>query len=84
MRLPSREPHPFYCADRYERPGDPLRAKVVDLQDATATAVLDTCSLVGIRLTAIPPGLSVAGQVTWITQRVDPLLTAATDEGRRV
>lgn len=67
----------YYCADHYDGIADPLRTKVdaLDLQDATATAVRDTCALIGLSLTEVPPGLSVADRVHWTAARIDQLLT---------
>jgi predicted ATPase len=67
----------FFCPDTYTQPNDPFRAKVLELQDATATAVHDACTQAGANLHDLPRGLSLDQRVDWITARVDPLLAAA-------
>ncbi len=66
----------FYCPDRYQRPGDPFRAKVTELQDSTATAVRDACALVGMPLLDVPTGLDLGQRIAWTTPRIDPLLSS--------
>jgi hypothetical protein len=64
----------FYCADNYDQPADPMRAKVTHLQDATADAVLDACTDCGVALHHIPTGLTVDERVTWVSQQVHRVL----------
>jgi hypothetical protein len=60
----------FYCADNYQQDNDPMRAKVTHLQDATAHAVLDTCTAAGVALHHIPTGLTVDERVHWVSQQL--------------
>jgi predicted ATPase len=70
----------FYCCDTYaqEQAGDPYRAKVLDLQSAADRAVRQTCAATGQRIIDIPPGMTTAERVTWVTARAAKLgVTAA-------
>jgi predicted ATPase len=67
----------FFCPDRYQQPTDAFRAKVSHLQDETATAVRDTCTLVDLPLLDVPAGLDLGQRVEWIARRVDPILGPA-------
>lgn len=64
----------FYCADSYHQDNDPMRAKVTHLQDATAHAVLDTCTAAGVALHHIPTGLTVDQRVTWVARQLQAVL----------
>lgn len=62
----------FYCCDHYSQhqPGDPYRAKVLDLQPAADRVVRATCGTVGQRVIDIPPNMTTAQRVDWIAQKV--------------
>jgi predicted ATPase len=65
----------FYCCDNYaqQQAGDPYRAKVLDLQSAADRIVRQTCATVGQRIIDIPPGMTTAERVTWVTTRAAKL-----------
>jgi predicted ATPase len=65
----------FYCCDQFSQhqAGDPYRAKVLDLQPAADRVVRSMCATVGQRVTDIPPGMTTAGRIQWITTRVSKL-----------
>ncbi len=65
----------FYCCDQFSQhqAGDPYRAKVLDLQPAAGRVVRSVCATVGQRVTDIPPGLTTAGRIQWITTRITKL-----------
>ena len=65
----------FYCCDQFSQHqhGDPYRAKVLDLQPAADRVVRSMCATVGQRITDIPPGMTTAGRIQWITARVSKL-----------
>jgi predicted ATPase len=65
----------FYCCDSFSQhqDGDPYRAKVLDLQPAADRLVRQTCATVGQRVVDIPPGMSTAERVAWITTRMAKL-----------
>jgi predicted ATPase len=65
----------FYCCDRYSQhqPGDPYRAKLLDLQPAADRVVRSTCATVGQRVIDIPPNMTTAQRVQWIAGRVTKL-----------
>ena len=69
----------FYCCDNYgqEQPGDPYRARVLDLQPAADRVVRQTCAMTGQRITDVPPGMTTAERVGWIAGRVDRLTRKA-------
>ena len=69
----------FYLPDHYQQPQDPLRSKVAHLQQATANAIRNTYADLGLDLTDVPAGMTTAARVTWIAQRVEPLLTEQSD-----
>jgi len=62
----------FYCCDQFsqQQRGDPYRARVLDLQPAADRVVRQTCAAVGQHVIDIPPGLTTAERVSWITARV--------------
>jgi predicted ATPase len=65
----------FYCPDHYaaEQGGDPFRAKVIDLQDATDRMLRDACAEAGISLIELPAGLAVDERVRRVMAAVDSL-----------
>jgi predicted ATPase len=65
----------FYCCDRYaqHQHGDPYRARVLDLQAAADRVVRSTCATAGQRVIDIPPTMTTAERVHWITTRVTRL-----------
>jgi predicted ATPase len=65
----------FYCCDQFSQhqAGDPYRAKVLDLQPAADRVVRSMCATVGQRVTDIPPGLTTAARIQWITTRITKL-----------
>jgi len=65
----------FYCCDHFDQtqPGDPYRAKVLDLQPAADRVVRATCGTVGQRVIDIPPSMTTAQRVEWIARRVTKL-----------
>jgi predicted ATPase len=65
----------FYCCDRFaqHQAGDPYRSKVLDLQPAADRVVRSTCATVGQRVIDIPPNMTTAERVRWITARVTKL-----------
>jgi predicted ATPase len=65
----------FYCVDHFgaEEGGDPFRAKVLDLQDATDQALRDACAGTGVSLIELPRGLTVAERVDQVITTVDSL-----------
>lgn len=64
----------FYCADNYHQDNDPMRARVTHLQDATAHAVLDTCTAAGVALHHIPTGLTVDERVHWVSEQLSRIV----------
>lgn len=70
----------FYCCDTYaqQQAGDPYRAKVLDLQSAAGRVVRQTCAATGQHIIDIPPGMTTAERVAWVTARAAKLgITAA-------
>jgi hypothetical protein len=65
----------FYCCDRYsqQQPGDPYRTKVLELQPAADRVIRSTCATVGQRVIDIPPNMTTAQRVAWISERVTKL-----------
>lgn len=65
----------FYCCDRFSQyqPGDPYRAKVLHLQSAADRVVRSTCATTGQKVIDIPPSMTTAERVRWITARVTKL-----------
>jgi predicted ATPase len=65
----------FYCCDSYsqDQQGDPYRARVLDLQPAADRVVRQTCAAAGQRVVDIPPGMTTAERVSWITARMAKL-----------
>ena len=65
----------FYCCDHYSQhqPGDPYRAKVLDLQPAADRVVRANCGTVGQRVIDIPPSMTTAQRVDSIARRVTKL-----------
>ena len=65
----------FYCCDRYSQhqPGDPYRAQVLDLQPAADRIVRATCATTGQYVIDVPPSMTTADRVGWITDRVTKL-----------
>jgi predicted ATPase len=62
----------FYCRDRFNQNqvGDPYRSKVLDLQADADQVVRSTCAAVGQRVIDIPPNMSTAERVEWISGRL--------------
>jgi predicted ATPase len=70
----------FYCCDTYaqQQAGDPYRAKVLDLQSAADRVVRQTCAATGQHIIDIPPGMTTAERVAWVSARAAKLgITAA-------
>ena len=67
----------FYLTGAYTDPADPMRSKVTQLQDQTATAVRTACTEAGLSPHDVPAGLHVPERVAHLARRVDTLLTAA-------
>ena len=65
----------FYCLDRYDQHqhGDPYRARVLDIQTAADRAVRSACAATGQRVIDIPPNMTTAERVNWITARIHRL-----------
>jgi predicted ATPase len=65
----------FYLHDRYDAhtATDPLRARVLDLQDATDHAVRTACTDSGISLIDVPTGLDLDARVQWVAERLTDL-----------
>ncbi len=65
----------FYLHDRYDAhtTTDPLRARVLDLQDATDRAVKTACTDSGITCMDVPTGLSLHARVAWVAGRLATL-----------
>jgi len=65
----------FYCCDSFsqQQDGDPYRARVLDLQPAADRVVRQTCAAVGQKVIDIPPGMTTAERVDWITARMAKL-----------
>ena len=65
----------FCCCDQFSQhqAGDPYRAKVLELQPAADRVVRSMCATVGQRITDIPPGMTIAGRIQWITTRITKL-----------
>jgi hypothetical protein len=65
----------FYCPDRFgaRQGGDPFRAKVLDLQDATDQALRDACTGTGVSLVELPRGLTVDERVDHVMATVESL-----------
>jgi predicted ATPase len=65
----------FYCPDHYaaDQGGDPFRAKVVDLQEATDRMLRNTCAAAGISLIELPAQLTVDERTHWVMATVDSL-----------
>jgi predicted ATPase len=65
----------FYCCDRYDQQqhGDPYRAKVLDLQPAADRVVRHTCAATGQRVIDVPPGMTTADRVRWVSDRAADL-----------
>ena len=62
----------FYCCDNYtqQQTGDPCRAKVLGLQSAADRVTRQTCAAVGQHVIDIPPGMTTAERVNWISSQV--------------
>lgn len=65
----------FYCADSYHQDNDPMRARVAHLQEATAQAVVDTCTRAGVALYHVPTGLTVEERVRWVSHQLQRVLS---------
>jgi predicted ATPase len=65
----------FYCCDSFsqQQDGDPYRARVLDLQPAADRVVRQTCAAAGQKVIDIPPGMTTAERVDWITARMAKL-----------
>jgi predicted ATPase len=65
----------FYCPDHFgaQQGGDPFRARVLDLQDATDQMLRDACDDTGISLVELPRGLAVDERVGRIMATVESL-----------
>ncbi|MER5382328.1 AAA family ATPase [Streptomyces sp. NPDC002688] len=61
-----------YCRDRYDQKagGDPMRAKVLGIQDASDTAIHEECRATGVPMLELPTGLTVSERVQWTMERV--------------
>src|SRR6266545_5472542 len=63
----------FYLHDRYDAhtAADPLRARVLDLQEYTDHAVRAACTDSSLRLPDVPLGLNLDARVGWVAGRVE-------------
>ena len=63
----------FYCPDHYgaQHDGDPYRARVLDLQDATDRALRAACSDSDVSLVELPAGLTVDERVRQVMATVE-------------
>lgn len=62
----------FCLSDRYDAAqlGDPHRARVLDLQDATDMALRDAYRRAGIALHDVPTDLTLDQRISWVASRV--------------
>ena len=65
----------FYLHDRYDAhtDPDPLRDRVLDLQEATDHAVRDACADSGITCIDVPTGLGLDAHIGWVAARLADL-----------
>jgi predicted ATPase len=65
----------FYLHDRYDADpaADPLRARVLNLQDDTDHAVRAACIESGITMIDVPTGLDLDARVRWVAGRLASL-----------
>lgn len=75
----------FYCCDNYtqQQTGDPYRAKVLGLQSAADRVVRQTCAAAGQHVIDIPPGMTTAERVNWISSQVSRLSQKTTTRPRK-
>ncbi|QFG13234.1 thymidylate kinase [Streptomyces phage Gilgamesh] len=62
----------IYCRDRYDQKagGDRMRAKVLNIQDESDSAIYEACRATGVPMLEMPTGLTVAERVQWTMRRV--------------
>ncbi|MFJ4093429.1 AAA family ATPase [Kitasatospora sp. NPDC089913] len=60
----------IHCRDHYDQEagGDRFRAKVLDLQDETETAVYEAIRATGVPVLDLPQGLTTQARVEWIAK----------------
>jgi predicted ATPase len=65
----------FYCPDHFgaRQGGDPFRARVLDLQDATDQMLRDACADARVSLVELPRGLTVDERVGRVMATVESL-----------